>query len=85
MAENIFKRMGQYWDHLVNGKQGETVSSSKPFYVDPMKPVNLMASDEYSETDEWLDEWAESSRRNDIDPSSDPSYSFLPNNLFHTD
>ncbi len=85
MAENIFKRIGQFWDHLVNGKQGDTASSSKPFYVDPMKPVNLMASDEDRDVDEWMDEWAESSRRNDIDPSSDPSYSFLPNNLFHTD
>jgi hypothetical protein len=78
MANNIFKRMGQYWDHLVNGKQGETVFSSKPFYVDPMKPVNLMASDENSETDEWLDE----TRDNFF---TSPKYSFSRCNIFNTD
>ena len=77
MAENIFKRMGQIWDHFVNGKQGDTTSSSKPFYVDPMKPVNLMASDEDSETDEWLDEWMESSSKS----FTDQSYSLLPGNI----
>ena len=81
MAENIFKRMGQIWDHLVNGKQGDNTSSSKPFYVDPMKPVNLMAFDEDSETDEWLDEWTESSRRT----FTDPAYSSLPGNIYNTD
>jgi len=81
MAENIFKRMGQIWDHLVNGKQGATASSNEPFYVNPMKPVNLMASDEDSETDEWLDEWTESSRRT----FTDPAYSSLPGNIYNTD
>ena len=80
MAENIFKRMGQIWDHFVNGKQGATASSSEPFYVDPMKPVNLMASDEDSETDEWLDEQMESSRL-----YTDPLYSSLSCNIFHSD
>ena len=80
MAENIFKRMGQIWDHFVNGKQGDNASStSKPFYVDPMKPVNLMSSNEDSETDEWMDEQIESSRR-----YTDPMYSSLPGNIFHS-
>lgn len=79
MAENIFKRMGQIWDHFVNGKQGDNASSSKPFYVDPMKPINLMSSNEDSETDAWMDEQMESSSK-----FTDPIYSSLPGNIFNT-